>query len=209
MSFLLSLLLLGSSTYEWELPQPYVGFGMSVYKARSKPDFTSQDEDGNFVVNKSRQKAFKIGLPFVFLRSTSDSFGETKLLFLPEFSFDQNHLSLVLAVGPEWDINIGSYGSPLEFFYGIQGGAYYGFIVNDSGLPSKSGRIGLKNSERHEYAFVANSYFGPSFPFGNSKAFRLQFNLQLLLGSLTRHSYRTDFNDLTGLRAAVNAQLVF
>lgn len=193
----------------WEHPRPYIGLGAGIYKSRSKPDFSSQDDDGNFVISKSRQKYISLGLPMVFLRESSRVFGETAYLFLPEFSFDLNHLSLVLAVGPEWDMNIGSYGSPLEFFYGIQAGGYYGFIINDSGLASKTGQLGLKNSERHEYAFAVNSYFGPAFPFGRNYSFRLQFNLQLLVGSLTRHSFRTDFNDLTGMRGAVNAQLSF
>jgi|GEM_PF-4807229 len=200
LSAVLHLLLISSFQTRLKTPQPYFGYHVGAVESKKKTV-------GDAAIT-SREKLWKVGIPFSFASYDSESMGQLFFLFLPELTISPRLIGLALAWGPEQTLDIGGGANPLGLFYGLQAGLYYSYLYSEGGYGNSDG-AGLSVLEKNTYAFLTNFYFGPKFGNTDSLALKLQLDMQLSIGSISANTIRTKFSKNVGATVGANLQLQF
>lgn len=168
--------------FELSKPDPYVGWAIGVSSSK-----------GNEEASKKRQQMWSIGLPFSYAYQSFKDRGRIDLVFLPEISFHPEYLQLVLATGPEQEINLGPSHQPLLVVIGGQLGMKANALLQTKNYLDDGGGS-MTPLKRMGVGFLGNFYVGPHWAVFGGQSLGLRFQTQLAAGVFPRHSIRSDFS---------------
>ncbi len=176
-------LVLISSPWQLQMPDPYFGFGIGLH-----PQWQVSRQGSNLVSSKSRTKVFILGLPMELGTIETQNFRPMTLFVLPEVLFSTQVVNIILAVGPEMEIPLGYRQIPSHFVWGAQFGFVGGILLGDNRVVS----------QRQTLASALNLYIGPQFEFGESFALKLLFGGRIFYGVLQDDAFQASFSDNFG-----------
>lgn len=193
---LFSALVLSSLHLDFEAPDPYLGWGFGVHETKREG------------TDKKNQQMWRLGMPLTFAHEDIDDLGRIEFLLLPEFSYHPEYIQLVLAAGPEQEINLGPRHRPFILMVGAQFGLFYSFLLDKKNFGEESGS-GMSLIDRQGLGAVGNFYIGPHWGVFSGNSIGLNFATQLVAGKVSRHTIQTTFSRRLGWSAGVNLQFRF